>query len=326
MKSKLLILFGIIAALIIVGIVLVLPDNSVKSNSFAYTIHGDVSGAGGETKKDLFLKRTDIDEPITAHIVDLTKDLHYTDLISFWNYEIYTYENYVYVTWITSEQTWSDVFMAVSDDYGQTFDVKNVSQTKEYIDAYKVDYSKETVYVVWREEFRTEINRHLNHIYFTKSNNFGESWGQQKLINTFDKSGGSFDLEAWDDNVFIIWTQQEDSQEDNNIWLASSTDKAEYFERKPVLQGSRVDLDSYGDILFFTWVSNNYDDIWYGFTENLGETVESKVIFKRDWEISYYAPMPTPKVIADEKVTIKFIMNNEKGEETPYEIIIDYKN
>ena len=325
MKSKILIIVGVILVVVILGIMKV--DQDVETGNYQYEIRGDKDGTGiGKT--DLIFTRISIDEPSNTHTVNLTKDLHYTDLISFLYWQIHSFDNYVFVSWITNEQSWSDVFLAVSDDYGKTFDVKNISQNKEYVHQYKVDYSEETIYVVWQHEFVTEENDHINQISFTKSDNFGESFGQQKLLSTFDKSAYEFDLEAFGDNVFVVWRQDTDSREGNSMWFASSTDRAEWFEREAKMIGAHADVDSSNDILHLTWVSVEDDtQVWYAYSEDLGKTLHSRIIFDADWELSPYAPRPIPKISVGDDILIEFEMNDKDGKKTPYQVrIIEDEN
>ena len=321
MKTRLLIIIGVISVVIVLGIMQL--DQDLETGNYQYEIQGNAGGAGPQTKTDLLLTRINVDEPSNIHTVDLTKDLHYTDLILFWDWQIHSFDNYVFVSWATSEQSWSDVFLAVSDDYGKTFDVKNISQSKEYIHQYKIDYSKETVYIVWEHEFITEDNNHFGQIYFTKSDNFGDSFGQQKLLSTFDKPAQEFELEVFGDNVFVAWQQEGDSQDSKNMWFATSINRAEYFDREAKLLGAHIDVDSYNDILHLTWVSVDDDDqVWYAYSEDLGQTLHSRIIFDADWELSPYAERPIPKLTVGDDIAIEFRMNNEEGEKTPYKITI----
>jgi hypothetical protein len=320
MKTRLLIIIGVISVIIILGIMQL--DRDLETGNYQYEIQGNIDGTGiGKT--DLFLTRINMDNPSNIHTVDLTKDLHYTDLISFWDWQIHSFDNYVFVSWITSEQSWSDVFLAVSDDYGKTFDVKNISQTRTYIDRYKIDYSDNNVYITYRDEFKTEENVHLNHIYFIKSENYGESFGQHLLLNTFDKSGYEFDLESFDENVFVVWRQDTDSRDENNVWFAASTDRAEWFEREAKMIGGHVDVDSFNGTLYLTWVSVTDDNqVWYAYSEDLGQTLHSRIVFDADWELNPYADRPIPKLTVGDDIMIKFEMNNEEGEKTPYKITV----
>lgn len=330
---KTMIIFVLIILSVIAGTVLIvfnlgiIPQESSISGNYTYEIQGDTGGAGSHTKTDLLLKRINNDDPSDIHIVDMTKDLHYTDHIMFWDWQIHTFENYVFVSWMTSEQSWSDVFLAVSDDYGKTFDVKNISQSKEYIHQYKIDYSQETVYVVWEHEFITEKDFHFGQIYFTKSDDFGNSFGQQKLLSTFDKPSQEPELEAFGDDVFIAWQQDADLQEGKNIWFATSTDRGDYFDRKAKLSGAHIDVESSNGILHLTWVSvEDNDQVWYAYSEDLGQTLLSRVIFDADWKLSPYAERPIPKLTIDENIAINFEMNNEEGEKTPYIIVVNNEN
>lgn len=331
---KTMIIFVIITISVIAGIFLIVinlgitpQDQSLTSRNYIYEIQGDAGGAGSHTKTDLLLKRSNNDDQSDIHFIDITKDLHYTDNIMFWDWQIHTFENYVFVSWITSEQSWSDVFLAISDDYGKTFDVKNISQSKEYVHQYKIDYSEETVYVVWEHEFITEENFHFGQIYFTKSDDFGNSFGQQKLLSTFDKPSQEPELEAFGDDVFIAWQQETDLQDGNNIWFATSTDRGDYFDRKAKLSGAHIDAESSNDILHLTWVSiDDNDQIWYAYSEDLGQTLLSKVIFDADWKLSPYADRPIPKLTIDDKIAVNFEMNNEEGENTPYIIGVNNEN
>lgn len=320
MKTKLLIIIAVISSAIILGIMQL--DQDLETGNYQYEIQGNIDGTGiGKT--DLIFTRVNIDEPSNIHTVDLTKDLHYTDIISFLDWNIHSFDNYVFVSWITNEQSWSDVFLAISDDYGKTFDVKNISQSKEYVHQYKIDYSEDTIYFVWQHEFITEENDHINQITFTKSDNFGVSFGQQKLLSTFDKSSYEFDLEAFDDNVFVAWRHDIDSLGEKNIWFATSTNRGEYFEREAKLFGARVDAESFNDILHLTWVSvENDDQVWYAYSEDLGKTLHSRIIFDADWKLSPYAERPIPVITINDEIFIEWEMNNKEGEKTPYQVRI----
>lgn len=290
---------------------------------YEFKIIGKQAGAGSHTKSELIFTRTTIDEPLIVDSTELTKDLYHTDNIMFWDWQIHTFEKFVYVSWITSEQTWGDVFLAVSDDYGKTFDVKNISQSRNYVYQYKIDFSDETVYLTWQQGFKTEERRDLQHIYFSKSNDFGESFGEQILLSTFDRFAQEFDLEVFGDNVFVTWREEMDLDDKQNVWFATSTDKAEWFDREPKLLASHVDVDSFNGVLHFTWVSVEDDtEIWYAHSKDLGQTLDSRIVFDADWKLSPYAERPIPKISAGEKTFIEFEMVNEEGEKTHYTIPI----
>lgn len=292
-----------------------------ESSNYEYSITSKTTNAG-TTAKDLILTRTDIDNPTQTISVDLTEKLHYTHLTKFTDFKIHTYENNVFVSWLTIGQDWSDVFLAVSDDYGKTFDIKNISQTKTYIDHYKISFSDNSVYVAYHDEFKTEENKHISHLKFTKSDNYGKSFGQHILLNTFTKSAYEFDLESMGENIFVVWREDFDTGE-NNVWFAASTDRAEWFEREAKMIGRYVDVDSFNGTLHFTWISlYEKDQIWYGYSDDLGVTMESKMIFDADWELSPYADRPRPIITAGEETIIQWTMNNDKGEKTPYTLEI----
>ena len=295
------------------------------ARNYDYKITGDQAGAGSHTKSELIFTRTTTDEPLVVDSTELTKDLYHTENIMFWDWQIHTLENFVFVSWITSEQTWGDVFLAVSDDYGETFDVKNISQSKNYVFQYKIDFSDEIVYLTWQQNFKTEENRTLQHIYFTKSNDFGKSFGGQTLLSSFDRFAHEFDLESFGDNVFVTWREDVEPSDMYNVWFATSTDKAEWFDKKAKLLAGHVDVDSFDDVLHLTWVSVEDDtEIWYAYSEDLGQTLHSRIVFDADWKLSPYADRPIPKVSAGDEIFIDFEIKNADGEKMHYKIpIID---
>ncbi|AJW70304.1 exported protein of unknown function [Nitrosopumilus adriaticus] len=292
---------------------------------YEYKITGDKGGAGSHTKTELIFTRTTVDEPLILDSAELTKGLYYTDDILFWDWQIYSFENFVFVSWVTSEHSWSDVFLAISNDFGKTFEVKNISQDRNYIDHYKIDFSDESIYFVWHQNFITEENDHLTHLYFTKSDNYGESFGQQKLMSRFDTRSFEFDMEAFDDNVILVWREDTDSQEEKNIWFATSTDRAEWFDREAKLFGARVDVESLDGILHFTGLSERHaTEVWYAYSDDMGQTLHKKIVFDADWKLSPYAERPFPKITFEDRVFVEFEMRNAEGEKTHYKVpIID---
>ena len=323
MKTRLVIIVGII----IISVALFFTSSydfldSEDSAEYTFEIKGEKKGTG---KADLIFTRTNI-ESKDVHAVDLTKDLHYTDLTKFTQFQINDYGNYLYVSWLTVDHSWSDVFLAVSNDNGKTFDVKNISQTQKYVSDYQIDFYEETVYVIWPQEFTTDENRHLTHLTFTKSDNYGKSFGEQKIMSSFDTTAFENDLEAFDENVIIVWRQDTDSPDEKNVWFATSTDKAEWFDREAKLFGARVDVESLDGILHFTGLSERHDaEIWYAYSDDVGQTLHKKIIFDADWKLSPYADRPHPKITFDEGVFVEFEIRNEDGEKIPYKIpVMEY--
>ena len=75
-----------------------------SDGDYEYKITGKQAGAGSHIKSELIFTRTTVDEPLIVDSTELTKNLYHTDNIMFWDWQIHTFENFVYVSWITSEQ------------------------------------------------------------------------------------------------------------------------------------------------------------------------------------------------------------------------------
>ncbi len=333
MTAKVLIIIGVVAAIAIIFVAIIawmgISQQNFQEEDYVYEIRGKEGGAGSHTKTDLIFARTSINDPSYTSTVDLTKDLHYTDHILFSDWQIHSFENFVFVTWITSEQSWSDVFLALSDDYGKTFEIKNISQSRDYNHQYQLQIVKDNLYLAWQEEFHTPDRETINQIYFAKSGDLGKSFSEPLILSTPNVSGYEFDLEANDEIALVIWREDFEDANDpsaRNIFFAQIFDREEdNLLTFPALRGSHFDFEIHDDVLHGAWSSvEDNDRIIYGYSEDYGVTFpHTQVIFDADWQTSPYAPIPVPKITVDDKVTIEWKMHNEKGEETPYKVIIE---
>jgi hypothetical protein len=143
----------------------------------------------------------------------------------------------VYVTWWTNASTgeW-DVFLAISRDDGQTFEdvIRLTNGTGRSFDT-RIDAEGDNVYVTWLNN-KTGVNQ----IYMRASNDAGETFGDEALVNNEVSSRGKVapptprighgtPVLASGDNVYMTWFENATGLNRSEVFFKASNDAGETF-------------------------------------------------------------------------------------------------
>jgi len=119
-----------------------------------------------------------------------------------------------------------------------------------------LDSQNKNVFVVWADN--TNVNKQ---IYFKKSNNGGNSFGEQMLLSDSNSNAFNQEISSFGDNVYIVWLEKI-PYGPYRIMLASSNDGGDTFH-KPVILSENAMAQTYPKISTFddhVYVSWNVDD------------------------------------------------------------------
>ncbi|MFZ1877371.1 MAG: sialidase family protein, partial [Nitrososphaeraceae archaeon] len=113
------------------------------------------------------------------------------------------------------------------------------------------------VYVVWADD--TNVNKQ---IYFKKSNNGGNSFGEQMLLSDGNSNAFNQEISSFGDNVYVVWLEKV-PYGPYRIMLASSNDGANTFH-KPITLSENAVAQTFPKISSFdghVYVAWNVEDL-----------------------------------------------------------------
>ena len=179
-----------------------------------------------------------------------------------YNQEISVSGDNVYVVWQDAQkftQGNSSVSFISSNDGGSTFgDVMNLSNNAGKTSFPKISSAQENVYVAWNidsdDKSIVGANNTEGGLFFVKSTDSGNSFDEEIRLNTNDEKPGELQIDASDNDVFIIWgspdpsTNYRDVPEKTNeniksnttgdgIYFTKSIDNGNSFAKPSFIQG-----------------------------------------------------------------------------------------
>ena len=189
-------------------------DNLFGQNRMNYDILLKTSNDGGQTFGDV------------VNLSNNTADSY--------NQEISVSGNNVYIVWQDAQkftQGNSSIYFISSNDGGQTFgDVVNLSNNAGKTSFPKISSSQENVYVAWNidSDDRSVVgtNNMEGGIFFVKSPDNGSSFDKEIRLNT-DEKPGELQIDASDNNVYVIWGSPDPSTTHHNSDQATTTPTSE---------------------------------------------------------------------------------------------------
>jgi hypothetical protein len=233
-----------------------------------------------------------------------------------YNQEISVSGNNVYVVWQDAQkltQGNSSISFISSNDGGQTFgDVVNLSNNAGKTSFPKISSSQENVYVAWNIDSGDRsivggVNNMEDGIFFVKSADNGSSFDEEIRLNTNEKPG-ELQLDASDNNVYVIWGSPDPSTTNHNpaqaqtnedinsdlaggdgIYFTKSIDNGNSFTKPAFIQGQflnplNVDIIHHSDKLIVaiqaTSLNNTVEgnqDIFLMESQNMGESFSESV-------------------------------------------------
>ena len=186
-------------------------DNLFGQNRMNYDILLKTSNDGGQTFGD---------------VVNLSNNTGFSE-----HPQMAVNGNNVYIVWADNTSLNRDIYFISSNDGGQTFgDVVNLSNNAGKTSFPKISSSQENVYVAWNidSDDRSVVgtNNMEGGIFFVKSPNNGSSFDKEIRLNT-DEKPGELQIDASDNNVYVIWGSPDPSTTHHNSDQATTTPTSE---------------------------------------------------------------------------------------------------
>jgi hypothetical protein len=211
--------------------------------------------------------------------------------------------NNVYVTWIEDENASTeeeDVFIAVSNNDGQTFNITRLSIADPNgptaaFDINEPVVSGDNVYVTWAEDEDPITN--YKDTFIAVSNDNGASFNTQKLSiadpngpTSVNAIGLSKPPVVSGNNVYVTWTEDEDSTTfEKDAFIAVSNDNGASFNitRLSIADPNGPTYANYinkpivsGDNVYVTWTEDedantNYVDLFIAVSNDNGQTFDT---------------------------------------------------
>ncbi len=188
--------------------------------------------------------------------------------------KIATQENNVYLIWEENTHgTFSfDLFFRKSSDYGKTFDelIDLTGGKSDLLFEFQIGTSENNVYIVWLDLDTKTQNRE---IYFRKSDDFGESFGNTMRLtptNNTDYSYNKLKLQYSENNVSVLM-EKFDIQASASIWvLRQSYDFGESFGKEEKIDAFTSNMDSSKDKIVTLAYGKNEINEYDLFFRNIG--------------------------------------------------------
>jgi hypothetical protein len=170
--------------------------------------------------------------------------------------------NNTYVVWQESVPGNTDrnyeIFFKKSSDDGNSFGERiQVSDNIGFSEHPQMASENNNVYVVWADD--TTVNKQ---IYFKKSNNGGNSFGEQMLLSEGNSNAFNQEISSFGDNVYVVWLEKV-PYGPYRIMLASSNDGANTFH-KPITLSENAVAQTFPKISSFdgrVYVAWNVEDL-----------------------------------------------------------------
>ena len=170
--------------------------------------------------------------------------------------------NNTYVVWQESVPGNTDrnyeIFFKKSSDDGNSFGERiQVSDNIGFSEHPQMASENNNVYVVWADD--TNVNKQ---IYFKKSNNEGNSFGEQMLLSDGNSNSFNQEISSFGDNVYVVWLEKV-PYGPYRLMLASSNDGANTFH-KPITLSENAVAQTFPKISSFdghVYVAWNVEDL-----------------------------------------------------------------
>jgi predicted RNA-binding protein with PIN domain len=201
-----------------------------------------------------------------------------------YNQEITVFENNVYVVWqdhqdsSSGSKSSSSIFFKSSTDGGATFgSLKNLSTNEGALSlslssSYpKVAAYRGNVYVVWDHTDNNVDSKNSNtnsSIFFTKSADNGDTFGEVIRLNYNEKSGEP-QIAAYENNVYVVWgsslvsssspsSNNKNSSTNSSIFFTKSADNGDNFIHPLLITDKfknliNVEIVEYTNTLYIAW-------------------------------------------------------------------------
>jgi hypothetical protein len=155
-----------------------------------------------------------------------------------------------------------DILFKRSTNNGSTFDQEiNLSNNPGFSEHPQISSVADNVYVIWADDTNGNNNKQ---VYFKKSNDNGNSFGEAIKLSNNNLSSFNQDIAAFDKNVYAVWLEKAFSGSSGpyRVMLAASEDGGNNF-RDPVSLSENAREQSYPKISTFNshvYVAWNVED------------------------------------------------------------------
>jgi hypothetical protein len=198
------------------------PQMAVKGNN-VYIVWADDTSLN----RDIYFISSNDSGQTFGDVVNLSNNT-----ADSYNQEISVSGNNVYVVWQDAQkftQGNSSISFISSNDSGQTFgDVVNLSNNAGKTSFPKISSSQENVYVAWNIDSNDRsivgANNIEDGIFFVKSPDNGSSFNEEIRLNT-DEKPGELQIDASENNVYVIWGSPDPSTTHHNSDQTTTTDE-----------------------------------------------------------------------------------------------------
>lgn len=242
-------------------------------------------------QSDVFFAKS-IDDGKTFLVQNLSNDLKAS-----YNPWIDGVKNNVYVVWndggksqeldVSGEKRIVDVlfgdmeiYFARSDDFGNTFEIKNISNTDGDSVNPRLRIDGNNVFVVWAQDTSSS-----SEIYFSKSENYGLNFTAPINISNSLKNSYDSGIALQESNVYVIWKESYENQTD--ILFSKSTDYGSTFD-SPI----NLSMDK-GDSLITrdTQIRAVGDNVFVVFSAEINKNREAYITISRDKGKTFEEPV-----------------------------------
>jgi hypothetical protein len=173
-----------------------------------------------------------------------------------------------------------EIYFAHSDDYGKTFEVKNISNTKGDSVNPRLRIEENKVFVVWSQDTNSS-----SQVYFSKSENYGHNFTSPINISNSLKNSYDSGITLLENNVYVIWKESDKNQTD--VFFSKSSDYGSTFDSPMNLSMDKGDslisrdtqIRAVGDNIFvvFSAEINKNREVYVTISRDKGKTFEEPI-------------------------------------------------
>ena len=157
-----------------------------------------------------------------------------------------------------------EIFLKKSNDGGKSFGDKiRLTNNVGFSEHPQMSSENKSVYVVWADD--TNVNKQ---IYFKKSNDGGNSFGEQLLLSDSKSNAFNQEISSFGDNVYIVWLEKI-PYGPYRVMFATSTDGGDSFHKPMALSEKAMaqtfpKISAMDNYVYVTWNVENQPNMKSG--------------------------------------------------------------
>jgi hypothetical protein len=157
-----------------------------------------------------------------------------------------------------------EIFFKKSNDSGVSFgDKVRLTNNVGFSEHPQMSSENKSVYVVWADD--TNVNKQ---IYFKKSNDGGNSFGEQLLLSDSKSNAFNQEISSFGNNVYIVWLEKI-PYGPYRVMIASSNDGGDSFHKPMVLSEKAMaqtfpKISAIDNYVYVTWNVENQPSVKSG--------------------------------------------------------------